>query len=452
MGFLFKNRIFRIAATLAVLQQVFVGLSTFIIGRAGASLADPHRVIELLGDFFGSIGVAYLFGTALKWLSVRLANQLWADYLDMLLRKLSRDMGYASESNKRRTNTWLTGEAHATLEYASHFSLDFISVSCNVLFTVVAFLAILGPLITASITVALVSSFGLLWAARRQITAAGGRIQNSKMRALLSVQSLWDQFFFGNSKTRAKPIAQAQTDLTRYFRQTEYFKLAEQAVSCLPIFLSMAILYLAINYQMDMGKLVLPSLVAVLPRSLQLFQNVHTISTYSSQFLLLRAKLHNLQHFPDHLDHRQAGAHIDKSGISIIDVTSGDQLGVDDLLQRLQGTTGCDAYDPGRNNKAGRLRIIGRNGAGKSSLLRDLKAWLPDSVLIGPGVQLLPPDARGSTGQLQIQTLAALMEHGVDTLLLDEWDANLDHENTRQLDAQLAELSQRALIIEVGLL
>ena len=440
MRLLFKNNIFKMAAFLAVFQQVFVGLSTFMIGSAGAALDQPNRVLWLLAAFFGSIAVAYVIGTSVQWLGVRLSNDLWSTYTKDLLLELSQDIGYASDANKKRTNTWLTGEAHSTLEYASTFSLDFLSISCNILFTMVAFLAILGPMITASIMLALVTSFSMLWVARRTITTAGGNIQKAKMQALLSVQSLWDHAFFGNRVTRQQPTAQTKANLAKFFRQTERFKLLEQGISCFPIFLSMGVLYAAINHQVHLGQVLLPALVAVLPRSLQLFQNVHTVNTYSSQYLLLSAKLKNLRNFPAQLERREMGANIDKGGIDIQDVCYGNQLDVDTLMAQLKHAT---------SNKHGRFRITGRNGAGKSSLLRDLKALLPDAVLLGPDIRLLPIEVAGSTGQIQRQTLHAMLEQGVSTLLLDEWDANLDQVNATRLDGQIDELSKRALVIEV---
>ena len=153
MNSIFKNKLFKYAAALCILQQVFVGLSTFIIGSAGASLADPKRVLLLLGSFFGSSASAYVVGTSYQWLAARLANDLWKKYALGLLDELGSDMGYASPANRNLTNTWLTGEAQSTLEHAANFSLDFLSISCNVVFTLVAFLAILGPLITAAIVV-----------------------------------------------------------------------------------------------------------------------------------------------------------------------------------------------------------------------------------------------------------------------------------------------------------
>jgi ABC-type transport system involved in cytochrome bd biosynthesis fused ATPase/permease subunit len=304
----------------------------------------------------------------------------------------------------------------------------------------VAFLAILGPLITASIMLALVTSFSMLWVARRTITTAGGSIQKAKMQALLSVQSLWDHAFFGNLVTSQQPTAQTKANLAKFFRQTERFKLLEQGISCFPIFLSMGVLYAAINHQVHLGQVLLPALVAVLPRSLQLFQNVHTVNTYSSQYLLLSAKLRNLRNFPAQLERRDIGANIDKDGIAIQDVYSGNKLNVDMLITQLK-------HDP--TGQHGRFRITGRNGAGKSSLLRDLKALLPDAVLLGPDIHLLPIEVVGSTGQIQRQTLHAMLEQGVSTLLLDEWDANLDQVNTTSLDGQIDELSKRALVIEV---
>ncbi|MCX6108099.1 MAG: hypothetical protein NTZ90_00660 [Proteobacteria bacterium] len=440
MSSIFKNKLFKYAAALCILQQVFVGLSTFIIGSAGASLADPKRVLLLLGAFFGSSATAYVVGTSYQWLAARLANDLWKKYALGLLDELGRDMGYASPANRNLTNTWLTGEAQSTLEHAANFSLDFLSISCNVVFTLVAFLAILGPLITAAIVVALISSFCLLVAARRAIKSAGNEIQGSKLAAFMSVQSLWDQIFFGNGMTRAVPVQKNETLMLSYFKQAERYRLLEQGVSCLPIFLSMAVLYVAVAHQINHGAIVLAALVAVLPRSLQLFQNVHTMTTYSSQFLLLKAKLSNLKAFSSRLDRRHMGQHVQKDKISILEVTSETIISIDDLLAQVAAKS---------LQKTGRLRLTGSNGAGKSSFLRDIKALIPQAVLVGPDIHLLPVETKGSTGQIQKQTLMALMKLDVEVLLVDEWDANLDQVNMDHVDQQLQSFAESALVIEV---
>jgi len=440
MNIIFKNNLFRGAATLCILQQVFVGLSTFIIGSAGAALADPSRVLLLLGAFFGSSAMAYVVGTSYQWLGVRLANDLWKTYTIGLLGELGSDMGYASPANKNLTNTWLIGEAQSTLEYTATFALDFLSISCNVLFTLVAFLAILGPLITSAIVLALISSFCLLIVARRAIKSAGSEIQGAKMAALMSVQSLWDQIFFGNSRTRSAPMQRNEVLMLSYFKQAERYRLLEQGVSCIPIFLSMAVLYAAVAHQIHNGEIVLAALVAVLPRSLQLFQNVHTMTTYSSQFLLLKSKLSNLKHFSKRLDRRQAGEHVQKSEISILDVATETDIPVNELLAQIASKS---------RPKPGRLRLSGRNGVGKSSLLRDLKALMPQAVLVGPEIHLLPIELKGSTGQIQKQTLMALMEQNIEILLVDEWDANLDQANMERVDEQLQDFAKKGLVIEV---
>jgi ABC-type bacteriocin/lantibiotic exporter with double-glycine peptidase domain len=102
----------------------------------------------------------------------------------------------------------------------------------------------------------------------------------------------------------------------------------------------------------------------------------------------------------------------------------------------------------------GRFTIKGANGSGKSTLLQFIKKTMGDRAMLIPANQgnlVWTADTQNlSTGQsalLRIQEAASQV--AIIYILLDEWDANLDEENTSDVDQMLNELSQTKVVIEV---
>lgn len=103
----------------------------------------------------------------------------------------------------------------------------------------------------------------------------------------------------------------------------------------------------------------------------------------------------------------------------------------------------------------GRYRLSGANGAGKTTLLLMLKMrggaasfYLPAQTGLFPAI-----GSRGSTGQRRLADLRrsfALMDGTVKTLLLDEWDANLDPANRQRISGLIDELARSHAVIEVS--
>ena len=426
---------------LVFIQQTLVGLSTYFIGVAGMSIAEkPAVVMECIVLFFGAIILAYCFGSFAFWVTTRLGNDAWKKYYQRLFADLSKNPGYGSNTNKSLTNTWVCSEAFSRLEVASTFCIDSVSIIFNILFTLVALFAVLGPLIAGSIFVALIASFLVISVAHCSIDKLACEIQNSKLGAFVSIQGIWDHLFFGNRGTRYGAEEITREKVATFFQKNEKYKFFEQCIACMPIFISIPLLIWAIFYEVSHAGVMIGALVAILPRTLQLFQNVHTANMYAGQFILIKGKLMNLERFTERLETQDFKQQIYENEIEIQDQIYRHKLTVQGLLQRIEAMSSAPR---------GRFLITGCNGSGKSSLLRVMKALLQEAVLLGPGIQLAPHEIRGSTGESQIEMIEMFMQQKVKVFLLDEWDANLDMMNTNTIDARLNDLAQDALIVEV---
>jgi len=99
----------------------------------------------------------------------------------------------------------------------------------------------------------------------------------------------------------------------------------------------------------------------------------------------------------------------------------------------------------------GRFRVVGENGSGKTSFLRHLCAK-NDYLYFNPSKRLLWPwddSAILSDGMYSAKSIQWLLENSSGHLILDEWDAFLDLENTKKIGALIDSYADSRVIIEV---
>ena len=104
--------------------------------------------------------------------------------------------------------------------------------------------------------------------------------------------------------------------------------------------------------------------------------------------------------------------------------------------------------------KCGRFTITGSNGSGKSTALLELKQELGAAsfLLLADHSNLAwrNDDRSLSTGQKLLERINEIIViENIHYILLDEWDANLDTNNTKLVDTILEQLATTKVIIEV---
>ncbi len=440
MNRVFSNRFFVICLVLICLQQVLVGLSTYFIGLAGEKVASvPMAAFYYTAMFFLAIFIAYLLGSASLFFRVKLSNNLWDKYYQNTLVDISKDHSISSEENKRSTQLWLSGEALSTLDEAGFAFIEILAIYFNVIFTTVALFVILGGELAGVIVFCMCLSVTLLYYSKGKIGLIASSMQNEKLAALVSIGRIWDNMFYGDKKSSNSAFLSSQNKVDIYFKRTESYKILEQIISCTPILISIPLLVLFSYYQVLNNALAIGAMVAVLPRTLQLFQNIHAASMSTSQIMLLKNKIQKLDSFSSSLTGYDYLSHIHNEKISVIEVASGRIIKAHTFMD-----LGLETL-----NTTGRYLISGSNGAGKSSLLKHLKSHHPDALFFGPNIQVGEETDAGSTGQKQLYQMASLLNSHSRIILLDEWDANLDHPNMINIDNMLSILAKNNIIIEI---
>jgi ABC-type bacteriocin/lantibiotic exporter with double-glycine peptidase domain len=223
-----------------------------------------------------------------------------------------------------------------------------------------------------------------------------------------------------------------------YFAHSEKYVVTEQALACLPIYIA-APLVIMMMFLTEHTDASIGAFVAVLPRSLQLLGNVHSLSVYNSRFVLMKQKLKNLKCFVEKLERQDLKKQIEIGKIQVFDVHAGSNLSVQQFLDQMHR----------KELKQGRFLITGANGVGKSSLLRFIKSINTEAILVSPDANLVNDDIVASSGERQVRQIDFVFSQDTAIFLLDEWDANLDFLNVLKVEDKINLMAKKALIIEV---
>jgi len=422
-------------------QQIALGLSTWFIAKAGAyvALAETEKAIESLSYFFISAVVGYCLSSGAALLTVRTSNSVWKKYIHNVTTQLGHDIAYANNKNKQRYESWLIGEAHDTIAQSSAFYIQLTSIALNVIFTLIVFYVTLGQSLTSIVWGGMILAALFSYAFKKNIESSATDIQNGRTAISEILGPLWDANLFGSKALYSAEETSLHRRLDLYFRSNFRYSKIEQLVACTPILLSVIALLFYLQIMPEVTPLQWGALIAVLPRTLQLFGSIHGLIVLSAQGILISKRLKNLGSFISTLPIRSLEQSVELDKISIIDTATNEKMNFETLRQRAQ---------PQQMQK-GRILITGNNGAGKSTLLMLLKKANPEALMLSPAGPIFSISNELSSGETQLVRMRKIMENPSPLILLDEWDANLDKDNLTAIDRLVTLLSKRSLVVEV---
>ena len=114
-------------------------------------------------------------------------------------------------------------------------------------------------------------------------------------------------------------------------------------------------------------------------------------------------------------------------------------------------------HDCAEEGKHGSILITGTNGSGKTTLLMRVKERFGDQAYLFPNhTNLFFENSIGkeySTGQRLRANVEEVLERmkdpSVRLFLFDEWNANLDEENQKEISSHIDRLAGEGLVLEV---
>lgn len=437
---IFKNSLFRLSLVLIFIQQILLAISTWYIADAGkrVSLEQIDDAKFSIIYFFIFAILAYISSSIASLVSAKLKNNIWHQYIIKSIQDTSQDTLYSSEHNAKKTIHWLTGEAPSSINFATTFYLESFSIILNVAFTLFVFYLTLGNTISTALLFALLLSLVLVILLKKKIFTLSNQLQQTNLSVLTFVEPLWNKNIFGNRLMKNEAFKDLDAKMQIYTKTTIHYAYIEQFIACTPIVIGVLII-IGFLLTASPQHIAIGTMVAILPRSLQLFGNVHALSICGSQYLMVKTKIKNLINFTQSLHKSDLENQIDDNKLTILNIRSNIPIGVSSLVNNIIS----------HKSHGGRYLIKGANGSGKSSLLKLIKNILPDSIMLSPNILFSLNENSLSTGQMQLEQLYQILQSEVPCLLLDEWDANLDLVNTQHIDQLIDEKSRNCLIIEV---
>ncbi|WP_296258543.1 MULTISPECIES: ABC transporter ATP-binding protein [unclassified Pseudomonas] len=437
---IWRNSSFLFGVILILVQQALMAVSTYQLGGAGKALVLNN--LDLLKDkiiaFFLIALAAYVVSAFIELVAARLKACMWRDYACAVINSVGNQQTYSSAKNRMAIQGWLGSEAPATMDGAISIYYGLISVTSSVVFTLYVFHVLLGGIVTLLIAATILVSYVFVRVGKERIGRWATEIQRRRLQVVNGIDALWSKSLNGNSAMRLEASETFRTRADDYALGCSAYARLEQTVACGPIFIAVIALvsYVIVfpGRESEWGVI-----IAILPRSLQLFGSVHSMSLYTSKFILYRKKISNLAGFFGSLDQQQFSEQIKHHELLIRDLHT-DQLVEPSLfLSQLCGST----------VSSGRFLVVGRNGSGKTSLLKTIKSMLPESILLLSDVALFEGEEGLSTGEQRLYQITQALQQNLNVLFLDEWDANLDPWHRNAIDKLLVERANTLLIIEV---
>lgn len=331
--------------------------------------------------------------------------------------------------------------APAIIHEACSYIQDLLATALNSLFSIFAIaFAVSGDLL-ASYTISLAGCLVYTWWFSSRATQRSERTEASRVALVSHADGVWPALTL---KNRAFDKQWRATYLERF---TQYLSAARAeaflkngsslALSVISVAPTAALLIWLFQHNIDEPEF-LAALLVTSPRAFQLLMMLGHFSSLAFEFHHLRGRLTFLKTIfdePEATSRPQTG--------NAVKASWGDREW--DLHESPE-----EFFETLGKIQSGRIAITGPNGSGKTTLLLKLKGLLGDHAVYLPAQALNPAAQTLSSGERKVLDItSALSWDDARCLLLDEWDANLDHANRARIDTELQHAARSRLIIEV---
>jgi hypothetical protein len=439
----FLSRAILAPALLLVLQQVIVASSTIWLTRFAAGVAGHAAFGHWLLLYLASLSLPYVPGTLVLYTLER-----WSLDCQSRLLALTDSIWYGKTTHwhdaKERSHllSLYSKEAPRLLDDFVRYAYSLTSCSLNALFNILTLAVVVEPMLLAAYVVSLVVASIIIRAQGETNERLAEQAQTARLRCSESQLGMWDNTLLGNSYNHAIWYEALQGAFRGMASQVLRASRFSQSVTLLIIAGTQLPVALVLCWDLLLKPVPAAqaiALVVALPRLFQIVNSSHEVLSLIAMWHAQKGKLRILDQLL-------------RPTTEISPPIRYDQLRANNHPLPADCATPADFIAnvaPGS-----RVTLTGANGAGKTTLLLQLKGCYGSDAYYMPAKHTLAfheSTDRASTGQAVIAQLDEIIRRRVaPVLLLDEWDANLDSQHQRALDARLAALHATGVtVIEV---
>ena len=436
---LILNRHLQVALLFLLIQQIIVASSTYFIARLAQSLTEDTISILYMVLFALSLVAVYVPAYFCVTNTERAkydAHKLYNDNFHTVF--LGKTCLLSSDELQSTATTTLAQESNYTLETVIDSIFDISALVLNVLFNVLVIAWFLDGTLLLGYAVGIIFASLFVHFRRHALKSAAKTDQQSRLNLTAKLFDSWDNVVIFNKHNYTlynnmvqKSFAIAKNNSVKSTSIQHINSSLGMIILMLPVFVVTAFIFNK-NWQ-DAATMAV--LVATLPRQIQLLQMCYALIGYHTSIGVIKTMLDG-----------------------ILEVLQPIAVNLDNYIQADQirvKQTG-DIFDSTQLPKQGRVTLIGNNGVGKSCMLLKLKEDYQEQAYYLPAKHNLyfnyksDKAHKGSTGQQLIKQIQEIREDDQSRIvMLDEWDAHLDRENTQIIDQYLDELAQTRLVVDV---
>lgn len=437
------NRQGAYCAFYATIQQLVVAASTYFIIEAIQFTTNKDNSSALLYTvlFVASLIVVYLPNMLSilflqKW---RLAS--FGKFVELFTKENYGRTTLAHQRHKIKYESWLTNESSNVYTESTDLLYQAYSTFLSALFNISVIAFAIDGRISLWYLFAGAVLFASSWAFQSKIAKSSLNLQESRKALANTMLTSWENIFVGNRYNLLKWKNGFSQRLSSASESAVKYDLTRSLISSITV--SVALIIIAIGnaiflFENQSNVAALATLMITLPRQVQIVQFIFSFfNTYLSwkgvSYRL--AELESVVRLADSAESPEKYVKYEKIKVS--------QHGKENALKE-------DLL----NEKSGRFTLRGENGAGKSTFLSLLSERTADKSFFLPSnyadleFQKMQT-VSGSDGQRISHVFDEIEEiDGIDLILLDEWDANLDQKNISILNEKIEKLAQDKLVIE----
>ena len=424
----FQSKYFSYLIGITAIQQLMVAGSSYYLIKLSENISNGIMNWNYLLLFLGCLVLVYIPVSLQKIVSELWNVDLQKKYIDLFIQSHRGRIEYLGDDKVQNEKSgYLQREAAHVIDQVVFYWLDLSTTALNVLFNVFVITVLLDKKFIFAYAASAVIFYTVNILSTRYISKLSNDTQEKRVNFTGILNYLWGNLLIANKAHLNALTNDINASLLSLRRTTLLNNSKHEGVQMLLTFLAMSpiilfIIYLFYTNQSQVAILV--PLAVSLHRQIQTVQHIEVLGSLSLRAHTIKGVVTGLETSLAALPENILSSRINESKIVF-------------------------------KQNGNRILITGSNGAGKSSWLKLKKTEHGDSGIYVPAnmdVYLGEQSSYKSSGQkarYMLESLLKLANAPKQTILLDEWDANLDQENSESLNQLVSELSKAHTVYEV---
>ena len=371
----------------------------------------------------------------------------FATFVEAFVEQNTGRTTWAHARDKVENEPWLTNESQVVYDSATNLLYQMISILLSTVFNVAVIAVAVDQGIVFWYLAAAVVLFAANFIFQKLITAASLKVQTARNGLSQTMLLAWENILIGNSHNLSRWQGLFNSGVAHTAKAAVSYDVTRSLISSATVSVAMVLIAVGngiflVHNQANTA--LVAALLVTFPRQLQIVQNIFAFFNVHLSWAGVAQQLERLAGLVT-LTVADRNVHKYVQIGDIILSNGGEEKTfskTDDFLNQIS------------LESTGRFTLRGRNGSGKSTLISLLKEvtgaasfYLPakfSELQFADSATVKESDGKRLVAVIrELETLS-----GVKYIFLDEWDANLDGDNLKIIDAAIETLSQSRVVVE----